>query len=91
MTENAEKNASELIDILAAADRETTESILSQEQAKEKPRITVVKAAEDRLEVLAVPGDPQEETPEGFWAQLLDGDGEPVLVDGLPVRAELTP
>lgn len=91
MSETTEKKADELKAILADADQETAQSILSQETAKEEPRSTVVKAAEDRLAVLAVPGEPQESEPSGVWAQLLDDSGEPVLVDGNPVRAELTP
>lgn len=95
MTDPTEKTADELKTTLADADKETADSILSQEQAREKPRVTVVKAAEDRLAelepVLSLPEGATvlDAEPEGAWAQLLDGDGKPVLVDGQPVSAEL--
>lgn len=85
-----EKGARELITELETADQETAQAVLTAEQEKgDNARSTVVKAAEDRLAVLAVPGEPQEEEPSGVWAQLLDDSGEPVLVDGNPVRTEL--
>lgn len=90
MTENT-ANATELVDELASASEEEAKAILQGEKERESPRVTVVRAAEERLAVLAVPGEPQDTEPEGVWAQLLDADGEPVLVDGKPVRAELTP
>lgn len=85
-----EKKAAELITELETASKEEAQAVLTAEQEKgDQARSTVVKAAEDRLEVLAVPGEPQEGTPSGVWAQLLDDDGKPVVVDGNPVRAEL--
>ena len=83
--------ADELKKTLETADEAEARAILQEEQEQEKPRSTVVQAAEARLEVLSVPGEPQDSTPSGVWAQLLDADGEPVLVDGQPVRTELTP
>lgn len=90
-TISTEQNAADVIADLATADREQAQGVLAEESAKEKPRTTVVAAAQERLEVLDIPGEPQEEEPEGAWAQLLDGDGEPVLVDGLPVKTVLIP
>lgn len=88
----AEKTAQELVKDLSSATEEEAKAILQEEQERgEEQRVTVVRAAEERLAVLAVPGEPQEGTPEGVWAQLLDADGKPVLVDGSPVRTELTP
>lgn len=87
----AESTAAELVAELADADQEKATAILQEEQARDAPRVTVVRAAEERLAVLAIPGVPQETVPREVWAQLLDADGEPVLVDGNPVRAELTP
>lgn len=89
-----EKTARELIADLAGADQETAQAILTAEKAKPEgdQRTTVITAAEERLNVLAVPGDPQDSEPtSGTWAKLLDGDGNPVLVDGKTVRATLTP
>jgi len=83
--------AAELKKDLETATEAEARAILQEEQDREEPRSTVVSAAEDRLAVLAVPGEPQDSTPSGVWAQLLDVDGEPVLVDGSPVKAELTP
>lgn len=83
--------AAELKKTLETATEEEARAILQEEQAQEEPRSTVVSAAEARLETLAVPGEPQDSTPSGVWAQLLDADGKPVLVDGQPVKAELTP
>jgi hypothetical protein len=85
-----EKKAAELINDLATADQEEAQAILTAEQEKgEQARSTVIQAAEERLAVLAVPGEPQEGTPSGVWAQLLDDSGEPVKVDGQTVRSEL--
>lgn len=86
----AEKTAADLVAELADADLELATAILQEEQTKDAPRVTVVRAAEERLALLAIPGEPQETIPKGVWAQLLDENGEPVLVDGNPVRAELT-
>lgn len=87
-----EKTAPELVKDLTSATEEEARAILQAEQERgEEQRVTVVRAAEERLAVLAVPGKPQESTPSGVWAQLLDADGEPVLVDGNAVAAELTP
>lgn len=87
----AEKTAADLVADLADADLETATAILQGEQTRDAPRVTVVRAAEERLALLAIPGEPLESTPKEVWAQLLDADGNPVLVDGNPVRAELTP
>ena len=87
----AEKTAAELKETLATASQEEATAILQEEQGREKPRTTVVEAAEARLEVLAVPGDPVDREPRGVWAQLLDVDGKPATVDGAPVRTALTP
>lgn len=88
----ADKTAQDLVKDLATADQEEAQSILTAEKERgEDARVTVVRAAEERLETLAVPGEPQEGTPSGVWAQLLDAEGKPVLVDGNPVAAELTP
>ena len=87
-----EKKATELVADLESASREEAQAILDAEQARETPRVTVVRAAEERLAILDVPGEPQEESPEGrAWAQLLDADGEPVTIDGTPVEADITP
>lgn len=91
-TLSTDQTASELIELLASADEDQARQLLADESAKEKPRSTVVAAAEERLAVLDIPGEPQEDgEPDGAWAQLLDGEGEPVLVDGNPVAAELIP
>lgn len=91
-TLSIEQNAPDLIRDLATATEDQALAVLVAEQEKgEAARSTVVKAAEERLEVLAVPGKPQESAPSGVWAQLLDDSGEPVLVDGNPVAAELIP
>lgn len=88
----ADKNAQDLVKDLGTATQEEATAVLRAEQEKgDSARTTVVNAAEARLEVLAVPGEPVDKEPEGVWAQLLDADGEPVQVDGKPVQAELTP
>lgn len=88
----AEKNAQDLVKDLETASQEEATAVLRAEQEKgEDARVTVVRAAEARLETLAIPGEPQESTPTGVWAQLLDAEGEPVLVDGNPVATPLTP
>lgn len=85
----SDKTAAELKKDLETASLEEATAVLQEEQEKAEPRTTVVQAAEARLETLAVPGEPVEGTPTGLWAQLLDGDGNPVLVDGAPVQTEL--
>lgn len=90
----APSTAPELIEALATYDREQVNAVLAEEQTRPRPRSTVIKAAEDRLRDLSEPlaGEPIDSIPEDeAWAQLLDGDGNPVLVDGKPVRAELVP
>lgn len=88
----AEKTAQDLVkDLASATEEEATATLQAEKERGDDARVTVVRAAEERLETLAVPGEPQEGTPSGVWAQLLDADGEPVLVDGNPVRSELTP
>lgn len=87
-----EKTATELVKDLETASQEEAQAALQAEQEKgDGARVTVVRAAEERLAVLAVPGEPVGSTPTGIWAQLLDADGKPVQVDGQPVQAELTP
>lgn len=86
-----EKTAADLKTELATADEATATDILNAENAREGgPRVTVVDAASARLEELATPGETLATVPEDrAWAQLLDGDGQPVLVDGQPVETEL--
>jgi hypothetical protein len=92
-TEPAERKAPELVAELADADRETAQAIYEAEVTRTPPRSTVIKAAEARLsalteeERLLVDGEVLDSIPEDrAWNQLLDADGEPVLVDGKPVE-----
>lgn len=87
------KTAAELKAELATATEDEARATLAAEQQKgDQARSTVVQAAEERLAVLAVPGEPVTGSgPSGVWAQLLDDDGKPVKVDGADVAAELTP
>lgn len=87
-----ERPASELVDELKDASAEEVQAILDAEHAREpQPRVTVVRAAEQRLAelapALALPdyAEVVDAEPDGAWAQLLDDSGEPVLVDGSPV------
>jgi hypothetical protein len=88
MTENT-ATAAELVADLADADEEKATAILNGENERPEPRKTVVAAAQARLEALASPGEPLAKVPEGAWAQLLDGDGNPVLEDGNPVAVAI--
>lgn len=84
------QKAANVIADLASADKEQALAVLAAEQQKgDAARSTVVKAAEDRLALLDLPGEPQDEEPTGVWAQLLDDQGEPVLRDGKPVATDL--
>lgn len=90
--------AGELVDEMKTAEAERAQAVLDQESGKleDKQRVTVIRAAQARLEELApaveAQGDVLESIPEDrAWAQLLDGDGEPVLIDGNPVETELVP
>jgi hypothetical protein len=90
--------ASELVEEMKTADAERAQAVWDQEAAKpdEKQRVTVLRAAETRLEELApvvdAPGgEVLEAIPDRGWAQLLDGDGNPVEVDGQPVETDLVP
>lgn len=91
------KNAKDVIHDLATADDGQARTLLDEEMAKPEAerRKTVIEAAKARLAELApvveVQGEVLESIPDGGWAQLLDGDGEPVLVDGNPVDAGLVP
>lgn len=92
-----DQKAAEVISDLATADYDQAQAVLAAEQEKgDGARSTVVAAAEARVAELA-PVVEHEGTvltdgiPDGPWAQLLDGDGNPVLVDGNPVAAEVTP
>lgn len=89
MADVTEKTAAELKEDLKTATAEQATDILNAENQREEPRVTVVSAAQARLEELDQPGEVQDSTPTGAWAQLLDGDGKPVLVDGKPVATEL--
>lgn len=91
MTTTTEKTAAELKEDLKTATADQATDILNAENQREEPRVTVVSAAEARLAELAQPGEVLDAEPTGAWAQLLDGDGEPVLVDGKPVATELVP
>lgn len=84
-----EKTAAELVDDLKTADQETLTAIVNDENAREKPRVTVLDAAEARQAELDLPGEPVKTEPSGAWAQLIDADGEPVTIDGHPVATEL--
>lgn len=86
-----ETNAAELKTSLETATEDEARLVLAEERSKEKPRTTVIEAAEARLAKLAIPGEPTTSTPTGVWARLLDVDGKPAKVDGAEVRAELTP
>lgn len=89
-TLSIEQNAPELIHDLSTATEDQALAVLVAEQEKgDAARSTVVKAAEERLEALSIPGEAQESEPSGVWAQLLDDSGEPVLVDGKAVATEL--
>lgn len=91
------QNARDVVTELAEADDDQARAALAAEQAKPEgeQRTTVIKAAEARIAELApvteTEGSVVEGEPSGAWAQLLDGDGEPVLVDGNPVDAGLVP
>lgn len=91
------QNAKDVVKDLATADDGQARTALEEEQAKPEAeqRKTVLQAAQDRLAELApiveVQGSVVDGEPGGAWAQLLDGDGEPVLVDGNPVDAGLVP
>lgn len=84
-----EKTAAELVNDLKEATAEEASDILNAENERPEPRKTVVAAATARLEELDSPGEVLTGTPDGAWAQLLDGDGEPVLVDGNPVATDI--
>lgn len=93
------EKATELVAELKDADLERARAILTAEQEKPEAerRKSVVAAAEARVAelepVAEVNGTVLEDgAPEDRgWAQLLGDDGEPVLVDGNPVEAELVP
>lgn len=95
------ESAKDLVAELKEADLDRAQAVLTAEQEKpeEERRKTVVAAAEARLAelapVVALP-ESAEVLEDGLpedrgWAQLLDENGEPVLVDGKPVEAELVP
>lgn len=92
MTENT-ATATELVETLKTATEEEATTILNGETQKPEAdqRVTVIRAAQARLDALAAPGGPLEDDPEdaGAWAQLLDDDGKPVLEDGQPVRVDI--
>lgn len=82
--------ADELKKTLEGASEEEARALLAEELNRgEEARSTVVAAAEARLEVLAIPGEAVSSPPSGAWAQLLDGEGNPVEQDGKPVQTEL--
>lgn len=91
------QNAKDIVRDLSEADDGQARAVLEAEQAKPEAeqRKTVLQAAEARLDelapIVAADGSQVTGTPSGAWAQLLDGDGEPVLVDGNPVDAGLVP
>lgn len=92
-----DQSARDVVRALTDADDGQAHTALEAERAKPEAeqRKTVLAAAEARIAELApvveVQGEVMETIPDAPWAQLLDGDGEPVLVDGYPVDAGLVP
>lgn len=92
MTENT-ATAADLIETLKTASVEEATAILNGEQEREEDaqRVTVIRAAQDRLEELSKPGETLDTDPEaaGAWAQLLDASGTPVMEGGQPVKVDI--
>lgn len=85
-----DQTAQAVIQDLATASETQARAALEEEQ-EGRQRVTVARAAQARLEELAIPGEPQASTPSGTWGRLMDPDGKPVLVDGQEVAVPLTP
>ncbi len=95
---SVDQNANDVKAAVKEADAEQARGVLEAEQAKPEAdqRKTVLEAAQARLDELAPVVETEGEVledgiPDGAWAQLLDADGEPLLVDGNPVDAGIVP